>query len=607
MRLTLRRDKTEPLTIQEMDENLLFIESKGVVDITQDGKKIEVERANGDKLTAIVDNNLPIVTKKVLGIDENENEFIQYKGFMEYSFEEPSIFIPLIYNETLTTTSNIPAEYGKSYNFSGDIVYCIGEICETFSFDGNMISNENYNGVLESIFGNGFNNTVQTIQIQSDGKILLGGAFTTYQGVGANYIIRLNSDGTRDNSFNIVNGFNNTVQTIQIQPDGKILLGGAFTTYQGVGANYIIRLNSDGTRDNSFNIVNGFNNTVQTIQIQSDGKILVGGGFTSYQGVGANYIIRLNSDGTRDNTFNIGNGFNNTVQTIQIQSDGKILVGGVFTSYGGVAANRIIRLNSDGTRDNTFNIGTGFGGTVFSIQIQPDGKILLGGGFTSYQGVTANRIIRLNSDGTRDNTFDIGTGFGGTVFSIQIQPDGKILIGGAFTTYGGVSANRMVRLNSDGTRDNTFNIGTGFGGTVNTIQIQSDGKILVGGAFTTYGGVTTIRIIRLNSDGTRDNTFDIGTGFESTVQTIQIQPDGEILVGGFFTSYQGVTANRMVRLNSDGSIDNTFITKDNKFILQTSDVNFNIVDSNGEVNIRLNKKSDRGYIRYNLVENTFKK
>jgi uncharacterized delta-60 repeat protein len=379
-----------------------------------------------------------------------------------------------------------------------------------------------------------------------------------------------NSDGTIDNTFNIGTGFTGDLFIIARQPDSKILAGGNLTSYNGVTRNYIIRLNSDGTIDNTFNIGTGFGGTVTTIALQPDNKILVGGAFTTYSGTTRNRIIRLNSDGAIDNTFTIGNGFNGTafpiVRTIALQSDNKILVGGDFTSYSGVTSNNIIRLNTGGTIDNTFTIGSGFTGTtnpiVATIALQPDGKILVGGEFTSYSGVTSNKIIRLNTGGTIDNTFNIGTGFTNNVQSIVLQPDGKILVGGGFTTYGGTTRNRIIRLNSDGTIDNTFNIGTGFGGSfsfVSTINLQLDGKILVGGNFTTYSGTTRNSIIRLNSDGTIDNTFNIGTGFGvGTVRTIVLQPDYKILVGGNFISYSGVTRNYIVRLNSDFIITRYF-------------------------------------------------
>jgi uncharacterized delta-60 repeat protein len=353
------------------------------------------------------------------------------------------------------------------------------------------------------VFGTGFNNTVNIIKTQSNEKILIGGLFTVYNNVSSSRITKLNFDGSIDNTFTIGTGFDNSTTTIQIQSDGKTLVGGAFTSYNGTTSNRIIRLNSDGSNDNTFITGTGFGSTVNTIALQSDGKTLVGGLFGSYNGTTISRIIRLNSDGSIDNTFITGTGFNLPVNVIAIQSDGKILVGGLFTSYNGTTSNRIIRLNSDGSIDNTFITGTGFNNTIQIIQIQSNGKILIGGAFTSYNGTTSNRIIRLNSDGSIDNTFSIGTGFNFNVNAIQIQSDGKILAGGTFGSYNGTTSNRIIRLNSDGSIDNTFITGTGFNNTVNTIQTRSDNKILIGGNFTTYNSLSSEEIILLDTNGTK--------------------------------------------------------------------------------------------------------
>ena len=410
---------------------------------------------------------------------------------------------------------------------------------------------------------------VNTIATQSDGKILVGGNFIGYNEESVNNIIRLNSNGSRDSSFNLGTGFSNHVNTLTLQSDGKILIGGDFITYQGTGVYRIVRLNSNGAIDVSFNIGTGFDNVVRTLAMQSDGKILVGGNFTVYQGTTANRIVRLNSNGAIDVSFNIGTGFDNVVRTLAVQSDGKILIGGDFSNYQGTTANRIIRLNSDGSIDGSFNIGNGFNaagfvsasgvsGQVNTLTVQSDGKIIVGGFFTSYNGTAANHIIRLNSDGSIDGSFNIGTGFNNVVQTLDIQSDGKIIVGGIFTIYNEVSANRIVRLNSNGGIDSSFNIGTGFNTIPSTLALQSDGKIILGGLFTGYNGVSASRIIRLNSDGSVDSSFNIGTGFSNNVRTLALQSDGKIIVGGIFTSYNGVSANRIIRLNSDGSIDSSF-------------------------------------------------
>jgi len=303
-----------------------------------------------------------------------------------------------------------------------------------------------------------------------------------------------------------------------------------------------VEISTNGVVTSSTKFGTGFNNTVFSTATQSDGKILCGGVFTSYDGNTSNRIIRLNTDGSVDSGFTVGTGFNNDVFSITVQSDDKILCGGVFTSYDGVSANRIIRLNSDGSVDTSFNIGTGFNSAVNTIKIQSDGKIVIGGSFTEYDGTTSNRIIRLNTDGSVDSGFTVGTGFNGLVRSIQIQSDDKIVVGGTFTAYNGTTRNNIARLNIDGSFDTNFNIGTGFNGRITAIGIQPDDKILAGtsdiggGAATSYNGNTVNRIARLNSDG----TFDISlTGVFSSgyaINKIIMDNDNNVLVGGLFDS-----------------------------------------------------------------------
>ena len=479
------------------------------------------------------------------------NSFILAAGAKDPSFDTG---IPVGFNGESVSTTALQSD-GK--------ILVGGGFSSYQGVAANGIARLNSNGSIDTSFsiGTGFDNGVETLAIQSDGKIIVGGGFTSYNGVGVGQIIRLNTDGSRDTSFNMGVGFNNSdVNTLAIQSDGKIIVGGAFTSYNGVAVNRIARLNSNGSLDTSFSIGTGFNGNVNTLALQTDGKMLVGGSFTSYNGVEVNRIARLNSNGSIDTSFSIGTGFNNFVWTLALQNDGKILVGGAFWIYNGVGVNRIVRLNSDGTRDSSFNIGTGFSSDVDDIALQSDGKIVAGGLFGSYNGVEANRIIRLNSDGTRDSSFNMGTGFSGRVNGLSLQSDGKVIVGGGFSQYNGVSVNRIARLNSNGSLDTSFSIGTGFNDAIRSIDLQSDGKIIASGWFTSYNGVAANRILRLNTDGSRDTSFNIGTGFNGFVDRIDtaIQADGKILVWGDFTSYNGVAVNRIVRLNSNGSLDTGF-------------------------------------------------
>lgn len=332
---------------------------------------------------------------------------------------------------------------------------------------------------------------------------------------------------------------------------------------------------ADGDIDTGFNIGNGFNATVHSITVQPDGKILVGGAFTS---IGGNQfmtkLVRLNTDGTFDDTYQNTRSLDGIVYSVVLQPDGKILVGGSFSSYNtydgpnfiSVPVGRILRLNTDGSIDSTFNSGAvGFNSAneeVKALALQPDGKILVGGKFTSYNGDSVNRLVRLNADGSRDETFNTGTGIppmttgqgAGIVNTIALQSNGKILVGGYFTSYDGNPVDRLVRLNTNGSYDDSFehiSVGATNGNRrINKIVIQSDDKIIIGGDLLTYNGVAKQGSIRLHPDGSHDESFTappISTG----INTISIQTDGKIIIGGNFNK-------SFERLNYDGSTDNTF-------------------------------------------------
>ena len=426
----------------------------------------------------------------------------------------------------------------------------------------NYIARLNTDGVLDATFnpGTGANNTINTTALQSDGKIITGGTFTAYNGTARNRIARLNTDGTLDAVFNPGTGAGNTIQTTAIQSDGKIIAGGAFTVYNGTPRNYITRINTDGSLDAAFNPVTGSNNSIRSTTIQSNGKIIIGGTFTAYNGTGRNYIARLNTDGTLDATLNPGTGANGAILTTAIQNDGKIIIGGVFTTYNGTSRSRVARINADGTLDAAFTPGTGASNTIETTAIQSDGKIIIGGDFTFYNGTGRNYIARLNTDGTLDATFNPGSGANNSVLTTAIQSDGKLIIGGAFTSYNGTARNYIARLNTDGTLDATFSPGIGASYIVRTTAIQSDGKIIIGGDFDTYNGTPRKFIARVNTDGSLDAAFNPGTGAGGVLQASAIQSDGKIIIGGAFTTYSGTARNRIARVNTDGSLDASFST-----------------------------------------------
>ncbi|MBN8459517.1 MAG: cadherin-like domain-containing protein [Verrucomicrobia bacterium] len=241
---------------------------------------------------------------------------------------------------------------------------------------------------------------------------------------------------------------------------------------------------------------------------------------------------------------------NNRVYSLAVQADSKLLIGGAFTAMSGVTRNRIARLNADGTLDGSFSPDANH--VVNSLAVQADGKILMGGFFTTVGGVTRNRIARLNANGSLDSSFNPNAN--DSINSVVLQADGKILIGGDFTTVGGVVRNRIARLNVDGTLDSSFN--PNANSWVYSLAVQVDGKILIGGGFTTVGGVTRNYIARVNADGTLDSSFNPNA--DGGVGTIAVQADGKIVIGGGFVVVGGVARNRIARLNTNGTLDSSF-------------------------------------------------
>lgn len=412
---------------------------------------------------------------------------------------------------------------GDFYNINKHFILLFSLLISSFSFG-------QFQGMIDNSFTSGFSippvNTVSNVlcsAIDTDGKIFLGGAFAEYNGQEKVCLLKLNTDGSLDNNFNIGSGTlcgtqAGLINQIAIQSDGKIICVGAFITFNCIARSKIVRLNTDGSVDNTFNPGTGANGNIISVFIQNDGKILIGGLFTSYNGVVKKSLARLNSDGSLDTSFNSGVGIafsfgTPEIWTINVQSDNKILIGGNFTSFDGFSSAGIARLNSSGNFDNSFNIGTGSSGSVSSIKILDDSKLIITGSFQNFNGIPKSRIIKLNSDGSTDNTFISPNSINAIIRTSSIQSDGKILIGGNFTQIDSYLINRIYRLNENGSLDSTFIQGYGANNNVRTSIIQTDGKILIGGEFTTYNNIQSVGVVRLdglNLLSTNENQFSEG-------------------------------------------------------------------------------------------------
>ena len=279
-------------------------------------------------------------------------------------------------------------------------------------------------------------------------------------------------------------------------PDGKVMIGGFFTSVGGVARNKLARLNADGTLDTTYDAQLTGSFGVRGMALQSDGKLIIVGNITSVAGVGITFIARLNPDGTRDASF--APTPNSPPIGVAVRGDGQVLIWGQFSTVNGLPRSRIAMLNGvDGSTDTSFAdpLITLSSSQLDAAALQRDTKILVGGNVNTVNGVTRKGMCRLNADGTLDTSFhpDIN----GTVYSIAVQADGGMIIGGNFTTVSGQPRSRVAKLKSNGSLDQYWNPGSSD--LVKAVALQADGRVLLT-SFGQIGGLARGFLARVNND-----------------------------------------------------------------------------------------------------------
>jgi uncharacterized delta-60 repeat protein len=240
---------------------------------------------------------------------------------------------------------------------------------------------------------------VTNMHVLEDGRILVAGSLRLEDELRRHRLIRLLPDGQLDSGFDthkIIRSVMKSVYCMAVQPDGKILLGGDFNPFADESGLNLIRLHEDGSHDTTFETGEGFDKPVRCMVLQKDGKILVGGAFESYDGFLNRGIVRLLPNGRPDDSFDTGQGFAGPVNTLLSLPYGKMLAGGKFTSFNGMPACRIAMLNEDGSLQQKFDSASGFDDAVNTLALLTRNKVLAGGNFMSYGDKICNRIALLN-------------------------------------------------------------------------------------------------------------------------------------------------------------------------------------------------------------------
>lgn len=295
--------------------------------------------------------------------------------------------------------------------------------------------------------------------------------------------------------------------------------------------------------------------TVYATALQPDGELVIGGNFSTISGNSRNRVARMYANGALDTGFMNGlSGANNTVYSVVVEGDDWIVMGGTFNQVNGTTRSGVARLNSNGSLDGSFVPGNYY--NVYSVAVQTNNQVIVAGAATS--GGPAS-VFRLNADGTLDTTFTNNSVGNPTanfpVYAVALQSDGKILMGGSFTAVGGQTRYNIARLNPDGSVDSSFVPPTSINGAVRCVTVQPDAKLLIGGDFSVFAGKSSGHVIRLTSTGALDTNFTGNASLGGSVYTLALQANNSFLAGGTFNAKYGQD---LLRCYPDGTTDTNF-------------------------------------------------
>jgi uncharacterized delta-60 repeat protein len=401
---------------------------------------------------------------------------------------------------------------------------------------------------------------VSAILVQADGSIVIGGSFSGFNGQQLGSLLRFTSNGALDPTFAYNAPVTNatvrgSVTAIVQQPDGRLVVAGNFQPSSGATFERLVRLMPDGSMDGTFQPGTGPNNLVRSIALEPNGNLLIGGGFTQVDGTSRNRLARLTPTGALDASYGDPAGANAPVNTVALLPNGQAVIGGVFTQYSAANFAGLVRLTAGtGILDNTFAPVIEARGTITKAVPLPNGQTLVSGNFAQFNGAAApgalNSVRRINANGTLDANFaSVATG------SLQaVEPNGNFYVTGPQT---------VSRVLASGAVDNNFTSQTfGAPGTAGPLSLTGvvslpTGQVLVFGRFSTYGALTGLNgLLRINANGSADNTFvPPALPGNSRVSQVLVQPSGKLVV-----EVQDIFsfATSLVRLNPNGTTDNTF-------------------------------------------------
>lgn len=411
----------------------------------------------------------------------------------------------------------------------------------------------NLDGSLDESFTasiSGGLNQVRRVVPLPDGRLLVGGFFNTVSSTSRPGLARLLPDGSLDPGFNASLSAGNGISAIALRPDGNVLVGGAFTMIGGQPRTRMALLDADGAALPGFEVAP--NQGVFQILAQPGGAVLVMGGFSEIAGQPRSRLARLHADGSLDPLIDLS--FNNPINAMALEPSGKdLLLGGDFSLVNGEPSPAgFARLTLGGTLRASLRPQI-TGGDVAAIAVTADDRILVGGSFSQIDGVGRPRLARLRIDGQLDPAFNPAPD--GPVHALVALADGGILVAGDFLEIGGGDAMRLARLDAAGDLDPDFE--ASIDGPVRSAALDAEGGLLIGGSFATVNDQPRANVARLHPDGSLDTDFAASS--DGTVLSIAVEAGGRIILGGNFAAVNGQPRQRLARLQSGGQLDASFV------------------------------------------------
>lgn len=446
--------------------------------------------------------------------------------------------------------------------FSDGSLVVAGEFQQVHFTPRNLIAKISANGVVDQVFtprfAGSFYTRIASVAVTAGNRVLVGGDFTTVNDQPRSGLARLLSNGALDTTFDPTALGSGTINGIWPQPDGKILVAGYFSE---LGSYRVIRLLSNGSMDSTWVLPKTYGFEFNAVASAGAGYLV--GGRLSLNGGGGTALLKTTGVGAVDSTFAARLERPGGVETLEPQPDGKLLIGGAFTSVNGTPRSNLARLNHDGSLDATF-AETKVHGRVARILRGPDGKIWLGGEFPGVSMASRRGLARLNADGTLDPAFYAQMAAGSSAADLALTSDGKLLACGLLTPVNS-SASLLLRFNANGTTDTTFKppgLGTiGFGGVrIASIAALPDDRIMISGSFTQVGGLTRHAVARLLTSGQVDPTFDAGPISDrwiipAAAEQVRLDAAGRAYISGTFDKIGTETRRGVARLLPNGALD----------------------------------------------------